>query len=922
MARLRPARWLWLLRLPRAAPASAESVGWAWAFLALPLALAAWGAGAAYTAVARDLPPVETLETWLAPEDGLFWQPTRVYAADGTLWYPAANATAPRPYWPLAQMPEPVVQTTLAALDPDFWQHDGIRGPWWRASGPPTLAQRLVTRFVLADRAHDPRAAWQARLLAQQATARYGRGRMLAWFLNSAAYGPGVYGIADAATAYFGKTPAELTWAEAAWLAVVLREAPPDPVAMAESLQPAARALLHDLVAQGRAPQTVLQEPPARPRAPQTTMPAAVRALFDALQRTLPAWPAVRRGLQVQSTVEPDLMAQAACLAQALRTLQPGPCDAELALYRLRQPLTGVRMHLVALDPRQGAVLAWYATPPDAPAEVPVGSFIAPWVYAVAFSRGWGPATMLWDLPQRVPLGLEVRNHDGRFHGPLRARMALANAYEVPLADLLAQLDPRTVWPTVRRLGLRGWPTALAWEPLQGEVALAPLAAAHGLSPFATLGRQTGLPQPLAADLLPTWWQTVRFADGRALPTAPQPETRSLLAPELAYLVTHVLQDGPAHRPTLGVGDPLRAVEPAAVAVGRSPDGRAAWVAVWSPERIALVALDAREAAVEPDALALAARVLARAWWATVQPQTPPDWPRPPEVVQVPVCDPSGLLPTADCPNVVVEVFLQNRVPTQPDPYYRRLRIHRPSGLLATVFTPPQEVEERVFFLWPPEARSWAQGQGLPVPPQAYAPLVPPTPAPDLALTEPGMFAYVRGQVALRGVVAGEARQYRIQVGQGPAPQRWITVAQGRAPAQGTLGVWDTTGLNGLYTVQLMAIDADDRVRTFNLLVSIDPKPPRVVVRSPQTAARYCLGPACPEAWSGALPIDIRAEDDLALAEVRAWMDGALLARWVQGPFHLAWEPTPGAHTLRVEARDRAGNTTRVTIPFTVEERP
>jgi len=940
MPALRPAHWVWLLRLsrPRREPATASRAArGGWLLLALSglvLAGLALALSATYAYLTYDQPSVTDLETFLAPETGLFWHPSRLYAADGSLWFPEPQDTRPTPYIPLGQMPDTVIQTTLAALDPNFWEHRGIEGAWWRIQGRHTLAQRLVTRFLLSGRAHDPRAAWQARLLAVQATTHYGRGQILEWYLNSAPYGPGIYGIAAAAEMYFGKTPQDLSWMEAAWLAAAARAYPQDPRQGAEDLTTQARDLLRSLAAAGLAPAASAKAPTPEIRPSNTTTPLAAQAVFDALHRTLPTWPAVERGLAVHSTLDPTLMTQAACLTQGVATLTPPtvedcPAAADLPLYRLQEALPQTTFHLVALDPNTGAVLAWYAQPAQAEAEVPLGSLIAPWVYAVAFSRGWGPASLMWDLPERVPLGLAVRNHDGRFHGPLRARIALANAYEVPLADLLAQLDPRTVWPTIRRLGLRGWPATLTWEPLRGEVAVSPVVVAHGLSPLATLGQQTGIPQPFAADLLPRWWRTVQRGDGAPLPAEPVPETRALLEPGLAYLITHSLSDGPAHRPTIALGDPLADMDPAAVALGRTPDGRVAWVAIWSPERIAVVAVDARGDQVETTTVDQAARVLARAWWRAVQPTPPQPWPRPPEVVQVPVCDPSGLLPTEDCPNVVLEVFLQNQRPTQTDPYYRRLKIHRPTGLLATVFTPAHEIEERVFFMWPPEARAWAEEQGLSVPPLSYAPIRPPEPDPNLHLTQPEMFAYVRGVVPLRGVVSTPGvRSYRIQVGRGPYPEQWVTVAQGSAPTRGTLGRWDTRGLEGLYTLQLMAVDARDRVRTFTVQVTVDAQPPRVVVRTPQDGARYCPIRPCDgdqevsPTQAEALPIEIRAEDDLALAEVQAWLDGRLLARWGQPPFVLAWPPEPGTHTLRIEARDQAGNRTTTTLTFTVEDHP
>jgi membrane peptidoglycan carboxypeptidase len=51
-----------------------------------------------------------------------------------------------------------------------------------------------------------------------------GKQRILALYLNTAEWGPGIYGARNAARAYFGKEPAELRLEEAAaWLAGILR---------------------------------------------------------------------------------------------------------------------------------------------------------------------------------------------------------------------------------------------------------------------------------------------------------------------------------------------------------------------------------------------------------------------------------------------------------------------------------------------------------------------------------------------------------------------------------------------------------------------------------------------------------------------------------------------------------------------------
>jgi hypothetical protein len=65
---------------------------------------------------------------------------------------------------------------------------------------------------------------------------------------------------------------------------------------------------------------------------------------------------------------------------------------------------------------------------------------------------------------------------------------------------------------------------------------------------------------------------------------------------------------------------------------------------------------------------------------------------------------------------------------------------------------------------------------------------------------------------------------YRVQVGQGLNPQRWIQVGEDRAaPVEdGVLATWDTTGLSGLYAVQLIVVRTDQRVESAVIQVTVN----------------------------------------------------------------------------------------------------
>ena len=77
---------------------------------------------------------------------------------------------------------------------------------------------------------------------------------------------------------------------------------------------------------------------------------------------------------------------------------------------------------------------------------------------------------------------------------------------------------------------------------------------------------------------------------------------------------------------------------------------------------------------------------------------------------------------------------------------------------------------------------------------------------------------------APRGTAAGaDFVSYRLQVGKGLNPQEWIQIGQqASSPVEnGLLAAWDTSGLSGLYAVQLVVVRSDQRVETAVIQVTI-----------------------------------------------------------------------------------------------------
>ncbi len=873
-------------------------------------AVAAWG----YVYLTADLPSPEVLPAWLDAPDGLLLSPSQYLTADGaplTQQIPTAGAVT------LADLPPYAPQAVLAAIDPDFEAQPGYTGHFWQTNTPPTLAERLAQRLLLFDEPPSTRRRLRARILAAQMISQYGHERVLTWYLNIADFGHGFYGLEAASQGYLGKPASALTLSEAALLAAVLPDPALNPWDAPEIAEQRRQQLIMTMLAQARIDAPQSQEAlPAVPKVlPQPQTPPPSPLLNLAQQQVAADWPLPTRGLTVYTSVDADLQSQADCLRKAVLQAAPNaendcPAARFLPPLLLEHPLPqDAALEAIVLDATNGSILAWSQPQAEAVPHAP-GTALAPWVYAVAFSRGFAPATLTWDVPANVPSGVEAANADGEFHGPMRMRMALANDYLVPTLHLLDQLGPQTVWATAARIGLPSLQSqsALGYGLLldQGQLTLPDLA--HGYTAFATLGRWRGLPQGeiLTADVL----AQVVDAHGN-LRFAYQPEQQGVLSPGLAYLVTDVLADQAAKWPSLGHPNPLEIGRPLAAHVGQNSEG-GVWVVGYTPQRVIAVYAQGEAVAQSKDAALAYWHALARAALAS---QPAQGWPRPADITEVTVCDPSGMLPTADCPNLVDEVFLQGTEPTAADTLYRRVAVDRETGLRATVFTPPQLVEEQVFMMVPPEARSWAQEAGLPLPPENYDLVLLPQPSPNAHLTSPQAFSYVRGEVPLRGTAAGEGfASYRVQVGEGLNPQAWVVVAEGTQPVEdGLLGTWQTEGLSGLYALQLLVTDRQGRVTTYTTQVTVDDQPPRVAFAHPQPEDLAAA------AQQGYLIVQAEAEDDLALAWVRLEVDGQEVATLQAPPYIFAVRLSTGDHTLRLTAADEAGNQSqkvqKITLP-------
>jgi membrane peptidoglycan carboxypeptidase len=781
----------------------------------------------AYADITRDLPSVETLPRLLNPPDGLLLQPTRIYDRSGLqLLFTFSPTDTPRRYIPISEqnpqhIPENLVNAVIAVTDPEFWSHSGyaVQG-FNNPDSHPTIAQKLVSGLVMYNEAPSLRRAIRERILAAQVTAQFGHTQVIEWYLNSAHFGNYAFGVEAAAQFYFGKPAERLTLAESAMLAAAGETPALNPLDAPQQALQRGREVILVLAELGlvkkKDAETALTESPEIQTAHQTQpapAPAFVNMVMSQLDSQIPRDRIERGGINIITTLDFELQKQASCTTEVYAARMAGrpepkqecPSAGLLPSLPPAVTLTDSSASALILDPNNGQVLALVGETvqgletPLVSAHQP-GSSLDAFVYLTGFTRGLSPASLTWDIPSG-----EIQNFDGQYHGPVRLRIALANDYQIPVETLKAQMGIENVTDIASSFGI----------DLNEDVSMLQLAGAYGV--FGKQGIYFG--QNVGDEFLPVSVMRVEGVDRTVLVDWTLPQARPVLSPALAYLMTHVLSDEAA----CGKTNPLEVGRPAGVKVGQTSDGRDAWVAGYTPSRVVVA-----WTGVHGGSEMVTPRFPSVLWNALMQiasGASPADgWTAPQGVAAITVCDPSGMLPTSECPNLVSEVFTSGNEPIQADNLFREFDINRETGLLATVFTPPELIETRVYMLVPESARNWALGAGFEIPPASYDAIQAPPLNPQVNIVSPELFADVNGMVQIIGTASGnDFAYYRVQVGKGLNPQEWIQLGEDvSVPVENDLlAEWDTKGLSGLYAIQLQVVRNDQVVEVAVIQVTI-----------------------------------------------------------------------------------------------------
>ncbi len=581
---------------------------------------------------------------------------------------------------PLGEIAPSTVRAVLAAEDASFFEHPGIsftgilRAVWvnLRGSGVmqggSTLTQQLVKNIYLTSERTMSRKLREA-LLAVMLEWRYSKEQILEAYLNQIFWGrsgsANLIGVGAASAAYCGKEPRELSLAESALLAAMIR-APGSyhPVEDAAAARARRDFILDRLVALKWSDRAAAEAAKREPM--PTPVPALSRrrapyfadAVVAEAKRRFGVGELADGGFVLLSTLDADDQ------ESAERAVQEGLEELVSKSERVRKKDMPLQAALVSLEPSTGAVRAWVGGRDfresqfdrAGTARRQAGSAFKPLVYATAFEQGAAtPATLLEDAPLTLEAGgksWSPMNDDDQFHGWVTARTAVEQSYNLPTIRLALATGLAKIVDSARALGLTANLRPVPSIAI-GSFEVAPVELAVAYSAFANGGVRP------VAHLL----DGIQTADGAALASTEALAGRVVFSPQTAFLVTTLLQGvvdyGTARSMrTLGLADPL------AGKTGTSNNRRDNWFVGFAPERATAVWVGFDDDSPTPFSGSKAALPMWTKFMLAVRPAEGFSRFTPPDGIRVVLIDPvSGELATERCPEVLSEAFPAGRVP-------------------------------------------------------------------------------------------------------------------------------------------------------------------------------------------------------------------------------------------------------------------
>ncbi len=533
-------------------------------------------------------------------------QSTKIYDRTGEILLYDLHEDVKRTIIPYEDISYHIKNATVAIEDDTFFEHWGVRplailraalanlrgGDLLGGQGGSTITQQVIKNSVLEQDKTLTRKIKEA-ILAIKLEQELSKEEILYHYLNESPYGGTIYGVEEASQAFFGKNASDIGLAEAAYLAA-LPQAPTrySPYGNNRELLDARKdKVLQRMLELGfiNADEynaakdeevTFLAQATTGIRAPHFVM-----YVREQLAKLYGEEALAERGYRVITSLDWNLQEQAEEIVARKAAENTERFNASNA-------------GLVAIDPQNGDVLTMVGSRDYFDEEIEgnfnvalaprqPGSSIKPIVYASAFSKGYTPETIVYDVKTQFSSACQPteltsqepcyspNNYNGEFLGPVKLKDALPRSLNIPAVKVLYLTGLKDAIKLANDMGITTLndPDRLGLTLVLGggEVKLLEHTGAYGV--FANEGVKAERRSILRVEDL----------SGNVIDEF-QPRSSRVLDREVALQISDILSDNAARAPLWGwnsqVNFPNRDV---AAKSGSTNNLRDAWIMGYAP---------------------------------------------------------------------------------------------------------------------------------------------------------------------------------------------------------------------------------------------------------------------------------------------------------------------------------------------------
>lgn len=612
---------------------------------------------------------------------------TKIYDRTGQQLLYEIHDSINRTIIKIDDIPDYAKNAIVALEDKNFYTHRGLsfkrivlavalrllnkNGP-----GASTLTQQLVKNAILTPDKVISRKLKEW-VLTLEIEKNFNKNQILQLYLNEIPFGATAYGIEAASNLYFDKSAKNLSLAESAVLAAIIKKPTYySPYGPHKDELIGRQHLALDLMAE----QGFISKDQAatakddkllfRAKTETITAPHFVFYIKEQLSNNYGEKILEQGGLRVYTTLDYDLQ------KTAEKAVEDG--------VDKNKKFGASNASMVAVNPKNGEILAmvgskdYFDIDNDGNVNVSIslrqpGSSFKPVVYAAAFIKGYTPETILYDVVTTfktdTPKDYTPHNYDNKEHGPVTMRQALAGSLNTPAVKTIYLTGVDRVISLAKDLGYTSFEdrSRFGLSLVLGGAEVKLLEHAMAFSAFANDGAKNTGPVSILK---------IQDKDGNILEEA-RYTSKQVLSKDVAHQISSILSDNNARAYIFSLKNSLTLKDrPVAAKTGTTNDFRDAWTLGYTPQLVAGVWVgnnDNSKMKTGADGSVLAAPIWNRFMTEALKGKPAIAFPAPPV-------------------NITKKPVLRGEQVGE-----KTLRIDRASGLLATDFTPASFVETQTY---------------------------------------------------------------------------------------------------------------------------------------------------------------------------------------------------------------------------------